>query len=62
MKPGTKAYMARRGAKAAGTVVFVVGLLGLGLAIMWSRETRCGYGDETVGRRRGLGAGPPQAY
>jgi hypothetical protein len=53
----------------AGTVVFIVGLLGLVLAIMytfwWSRETRYPYGDETVVRRRGPGgpgAPPPPAY
>lgn len=48
----------------AGTVVFVVGLLGLVLAIMytfwWARETR--YGDETVVRRRGPGGPPPPGY
>jgi hypothetical protein len=49
----------------AGTVVFVVGLLGLVLAIMYtfwwsSRERYPGaYGDETVIRRRGPGAPPP---
>jgi hypothetical protein len=50
----------------AGTVVFVVGLLGLVLAIMytfwWSRD-RYGaggaYGDETIVRRRGPGGPPP---
>jgi hypothetical protein len=55
----------------AGTVVFVVGLLGLVLAIMytfwWSSRERYpagygerypgGYGDETIVRRRG-GPGP----
>ena len=50
----------------AGTVIFIVGLVGLALAIMytflWSRENRYhGYGDETVVRRRGPG-GPPPAY
>ena len=53
----------------AGTVIFIVGLLGLVLAIMytfwWSRE-RYGpapYGDETVIRRRqGPGGPPPPAY
>jgi hypothetical protein len=53
----------------AGTVIFVVGLLGLALSIMytfwWSRERHDqygGYGDETVGRpRRGPG-GPPPGY
>jgi len=47
----------------AGTVVFIVGLLGLVLGIMytfwWSRETRYPYADETVVRRRGPGAPPP---
>ena len=47
----------------AGTVIFIVGLLGLVLAIMysflWSRENRYGYGDETVVRRRGAGGPPP---
>jgi 1,4-dihydroxy-2-naphthoate octaprenyltransferase len=49
----------------AGTVVFVIGLVGLVLAIMytflWAREARYPYGDETVVRRRGPG-GPPPAY
>jgi predicted tellurium resistance membrane protein TerC len=49
----------------AGTVIFVVGLVGLVLAILytfwWSRENRYAYGDETVVRRRGPG-GPPPAY
>ena len=47
----------------AGTVIFVVGLVGLVLAILhtfwWSRESRYGYGDETVVRRRGPGGPPP---
>jgi len=48
----------------AGTVVFIVGLLGLVLAIMytflWSRDRYAGgYGDETVVRRRGSGGPPP---
>ena len=56
----------------AGTVVFIVGLLGLVLAIMytfwWSRERYGGgdpygrgapYRDETIVRRRGPGAPPP---
>jgi hypothetical protein len=51
----------------AGTVVFIVGLLGLALAIMyefmWSRDRRAaGYRDETVVRRRGPGDPPPPAY
>jgi Zn-dependent protease with chaperone function len=53
----------------AGTVVFIVGLLGLVLAIMytfwWSRDHRYPYGDETVVRRRGPGGPggpPPPAY
>jgi hypothetical protein len=45
----------------AGTVVFIVGLVGLVLAILytflWSRDH--GYADETVVRRRGPGGGPP---
>jgi hypothetical protein len=51
----------------AGTVVLVVGLVGLVLAIlytfMWSRGTRYpAYGDETVVRRRaGPGDPPPPA-
>jgi hypothetical protein len=50
----------------AGTVVFVVGLVGLVLAVMYtfwwsSRERYGGYGDETVVRRRGPGS-PPPAY
>jgi nitrogen fixation-related uncharacterized protein len=49
----------------AGTVVFVVGLVGLALAIMytflWSRESR-GYSDQTVVRRQGPRGGPPPAY
>jgi Zn-dependent protease with chaperone function len=47
----------------AGTVIFIVGLLGLVLAVMhtfwWSRDRGYGYGDETVVRRRGPGAPPP---
>lgn len=50
----------------AGTVVFIVGLLGLVLAIMytfwWSRDRYHAYGDETVVRRRGPGGPPPPAY
>ena len=55
----------------AGTVIFVVGLLGLVLAIMytfwWSSRERYpgGYGEETVVRRRGgppPGAPPPPGY
>jgi hypothetical protein len=52
----------------AGTVVFIVGLLGLVLAIMytfmWAREARSPYQDETVVRRRGPGGpgAPPPAY
>ena len=52
----------------AGTVVFIVGLLGLVLAIMytflWAREARGpgGYADETVVRRRGPGGPPPPTY
>ena len=52
----------------AGTVIFIVGLLGLVLAVMytfmWSRERYSGYGDETVVRRRGPGGpgAPPPAY
>jgi hypothetical protein len=46
----------------AGTVVFVVGLVGLALAILytflWSRESR-GYHDQTVVRRGGPGGQPP---
>jgi hypothetical protein len=48
----------------AGTVVFIVGLAGLVLAILYtfmlSRDNRYpgGYGDETMARRRG---GPPPA-
>lgn len=49
----------------AGTVVFIVGLLGLVLAIMytfwWSRDRYSGYGDETIVRRRGPGGPPPGA-
>ena len=48
----------------AGTVIFVVGLLGLVLSVMytfmWSRER--GYADETVVRRRGPGGPPPTSY
>jgi len=50
----------------AGTVIFIVGLLGLVLAIMytfwWSRDRYGGggaYGDETIVRRRGPGGPPP---
>jgi hypothetical protein len=54
----------------AGTVVFIVGLLGLVLAVMytfwWDRQNRYGgpggYHDETVVRRRGPGGPPPPAY
>jgi len=52
----------------AGTVIFIVGLLGLVLAIMytfwWSRDRYAApYGDETVvHRRRGPGGPPPPAY
>jgi len=50
----------------AGTVVFIVGLVGLVLAIMysfwWSRDMRPGYADETAGRRRGPGGPPPPGY
>lgn len=54
----------------AGTVVFVVGLLGLVLSVMytfwWSRDRYDhhygGYGDETVVRRRRGPGGPPPAY
>ena len=50
----------------AGTVVFIVGLAGLLLSIiytfMWSRGSRYpGYGDETVVHRRGPGGPPPPA-
>ncbi|MBV8430031.1 MAG: hypothetical protein JO244_02635 [Solirubrobacterales bacterium] len=49
----------------AGTIIFIVGLLGLVLAIMytfwWSRDR---YRDETVVHRRGPGGpgAPPPAY
>jgi Domain of unknown function (DUF6458) len=50
----------------AGTVIFIVGLLGLVLSVMytfmWSRDRYSGYNDETVVRRRrpgGPGAPPP---
>ena len=53
----------------AGTVIFVVGLLGLALSIMytfwWSRDRYDhygGYGDETVGRPRRPPGGPPPGY
>jgi Zn-dependent protease with chaperone function len=50
----------------AGTVLLIVGLVGLVLAIMytfwWSRESRYPYGDETVVRRRGPGGPPPPGY
>ncbi len=46
----------------AGTVILIVGVIGLVLSIMytfwWSREHRY-YGDETVVRRRGGGSPPP---
>ncbi|HTX30470.1 MAG TPA: DUF6458 family protein [Solirubrobacteraceae bacterium] len=49
----------------AGTILLIVGLLGLVLAIMytfwWSRDTRP-YQDETVVRRRGPGGPPPAGY
>ena len=48
----------------AGTVIFVVGLVGLVLAVLytfwWSRENRYAYDDPA--RRRGPGAPPPPAY
>jgi nitrogen fixation-related uncharacterized protein len=48
----------------AGTVILIVGVIGLVLSIMytfwWDRERRYdGYNDETVVRRRGQG-GPPR--
>jgi hypothetical protein len=48
----------------AGTVLLVVGLLGLVLAVMYtfywsSRERYPGYTDETVARRRRPGDRPP---
>ncbi len=52
----------------AGTVIFIVGLLGLVLAVMytfwWGRDRYAGYADETVVRRRGPGGpgAPPPAY
>ena len=51
----------------AGTVVFIVGLLGLVLAVMYtfwwsSRDRYSGYGDETVVRRRGPGGPAPLGY
>jgi hypothetical protein len=52
----------------AGTVVFIVGLVGLVLAVMytfmWSREARypAGYRDDPAVRRRGPGDPPPPAY
>ncbi len=51
----------------AGTVLFVVGLLGLVLAVMYtfywsSRERYPGYTDETVVRRRRPGDRPPPPY
>ena len=53
----------------AGTVIFIVGLLGLALAIMytfwWHRDRYDqygGYGDETVVRRRRGPGGPPPTY
>jgi nitrogen fixation-related uncharacterized protein len=49
----------------AGTIIFIVGLLGLVLAIMyefwWSRD-RGPYTDETAARRRGPGGPPPPGY
>jgi Zn-dependent protease with chaperone function len=50
----------------AGTIIFIVGLLGLVLSIMYtfwfSRDTRSPYHDETAVRRRGPGGGPPPEY
>jgi hypothetical protein len=52
----------------AGTVIFIVGLLGLVLAVMytfmWSRDRYGGYNDETTVRRRGPGGpgAPPPGY
>ena len=52
----------------AGTVVFIVGLVGLVLSIMyefmWSRDARyrAGYRDDAVVRRRGPGDPPPPGY
>lgn len=51
----------------AGTVIFIVGLLGLVLAIMytfwWSRDNHY-YADDNMVRRRGPGGpgAPPPAY
>jgi hypothetical protein len=50
-------------------VIFIVGLLGLVLSVTytfwWTHDRNSsqygGYGDETVGRRRGPG-GPPPGY
>ena len=53
----------------AGTVIFVVGLLGLVLSVMytfwWSHDRHDqyrGYGDETAAQRRRGPGGPPTAY
>ena len=53
----------------AGTVIFIVGLLGLALSIAytfwWSHDRHDqygGYGDDTVGRRRPPGGPPPPGY
>jgi hypothetical protein len=53
----------------AGTVIFIVGLLGLALSIMytfwWSHDPRGqhgGYGDDTMVRRRPPPGGPPPGY
>ena len=53
----------------AGTVIFIVGLLGLVLSVTytfwWSHERNGqygGYGDETVVRRRRGPGGPPPQY
>ena len=48
----------------AGTVILIVGVIGLVLSIMytfwWERER--GYADETAVRRRGPGGPPPPNY
>lgn len=66
LKWAVTAHISGFNIQTAGTVIFIVGLLGLVLSIMytfwWSRDHYGGYGDETVVRRRRGPGGPPPAY
>jgi len=64
LKWAVTAHVSGFNIQTAGTVIFVVGLLGLVLAVMYtfwwnSRDRYGGYGDETVVRRRREGPPPP---